>query len=436
MLSDGVAVTGVGVVSALGIGAPSHMSRLWAREVGVSRVPPTARHERFCRVQATVPGFDRRAHIESRTLRKLLTTSAAYAVVAAGEALRSAGLEPRSPALADAGLFAGSVCIDFEPEMFVAALRESIDDRGALDISRFARRGLLLIDPLFLVKTLPNGGVGGIAIEHQVLGPSLNITNGPVSGLQAVLAGLRAVRQGDVEVAVVGAYDSMLSMDSVAEHIVSERLASSLDWFEEPAQRYAARPFDVRGGGFVPGEGAVFLVLESPEHARRRGAPDLGRIIDGWQSTGLAEDTARGAGAHGANRVDALEAAARGCLERAGCSAAEVSAVFGDGTGVAVDDHREAMVYERLFPSAAVPYTAATGSLGFAGAASGVLSLVHALESLRRGEVAPLIGCDTPNPRYRMDLVHAPRAAQLTRALVWNSDQGVKNSALLVGGPA
>jgi len=416
-----VVVTGMGVVSSIAKDKERHCRHLWSGETGMRRTDPATAYQRVCGLEAPVADFDRKALIKNRMLRKLLTTSAAYAVVAAGEALRDAGLAENPELLSRCGLFAGSVCIDFKPEMFIPALRESLDEKGGIDIARFALRGLQLIDPLFIVKTLPNGGIGGIAIEYQVTGPSLNITNGTVSGLQAIDAGARAVRSGVADVALAGSHDSMLSMDSIAEHLVAGRLADGVD---DPQR--ACRPFANDRCGYVLGEASAFVVLESEEHARRRGALPYGTILGAGQSTEVAVGS-------GGDR-EGLVNAARGALEASGVSAEKVDVAFGDGLAVETDDLYEVDAMRRVFEHERVPFTSSVASVGFTGACTGALSLVHALQSMRTGVVPPTINCEWPDTACTLDLVREPREMAVHRALVWNSDGGVKNAAVMLGG--
>lgn len=407
-----VVVTGVGAVSALGPDAGEHLRGLFAGKSGVAPAGDTERRSLWAPLEARARGFDRRSAIANRMLRKLLTPSGAYAVAAAGEALRSAGFATAEPALAACGLYVGSVCIDIEPEIFIPALRESIGADGKIDVSRFATRGMLLIDPLFLVKSLPNGGLGGIAIEHQVTGPNLNLTNGPVSGLQAVASALRALRRGEAELALAGGYDSLLGMDSVAEHLLAGRVATAGD---PPA--VACKPFDLERSGYVLGEGAAFLMLETQEHAERRGARVWAELVGAGQTTSPS--------------AAAAEGLARAATTALGGRNGRV-ALFGDGTAVESDDLAEAEASARLFGERAVPYTAATPAIGFTGSASGAFSLLHACAAVRDGVLPPMLNCSRPDPRCPLDLVHEARRTEVTRALVWNSDRGIKHAAVVV----
>ena len=187
-----------------------------------------------------------------------------------GEALEHAGLRGAHAVLESAGLHrirqfrcaAGASC---RP-----ALQASLDADGDFDVRRFAALGLLQIDPLLIVKGLPNAGLCGIAIEHRVLGPNLNIANGSMGGAQALATAARAIADGDIDVAVAGAYDSVLP----AEHLVAETLS---------------------GRASPPGEGAVMWVIESEPHARARGVRLLAAVAGACESSGSPDTAIAGA---------------------------------------------------------------------------------------------------------------------------------------------
>ena len=419
-----VVVTGIGLVSPLAIGRDRHMQRLLAGESGVRYMQkPEFRHF-SSHLEAVVGEYDPKDRIKQRMLRKLLTPSAAFAVIAAGEAVGDSGLDEAG--VNASGIYVGSLSLDVKPNIFIPALKESLGADGDFDIERFAKRGTKLLDPLFLVKLLPNGGICGISIEHGIYGPNCNITNGTVSGLQAVIHAAAAIRRGEVDAAVAGGYDSLLHVESVIEYEIGGQLSK-----RDGDPQGACRPFDAGRDGFVLGEGAAFLMLESATHALRRGARIYGELLASGQNTDNAAFLKTGD-----QGGDGLARAVRQALAQAQCAPAELDVIYGDGLATEAHDNREIDAYHRLVNSHPVDFTAATGALGFGGATTGMFSLAHALAGIERGYVAPLINCTQPDARCDLPLVHQTRHRQHRRALVWNSDHGVKNVAILVGAHA
>ena len=412
-----IVVTGVGTISPLGLNARRHFERLNAGESAVETLDDPAYRNYPPLVRAAVHDFDRRVFVPDRMLRKLLSPSPAFALAAAAEALRDAGMAGTD--LTECGLYAGSVCLDADPEAFIPALRESVDATNNLNLSRFATHGILLVDPLFLVKSLPNAGLCGIAIQYQVLGPNANITNGSVSGLQAIIAAMDALRRGEAEMGLAGGYDTLLRMDCIVDHLLAGRLAGNS---MPPMQ--ACRPFDRRRSGYALAEGAAFLVLETLERARRRHATIYGELLTTGQNAlarNLLDRTPHDEG---------LTACAQQALGADG-GARNVDLVLGDGLANPVDDERELCAYRALFPDGRVPFSVFTGSFGFPGAAAGAFSLVHAMLAIRYGVLPPTINCDEPVDAGNVDLVSTARPAQPRRVLVWTSDRGIKNAAVV-----
>ena len=413
-----VVVTGVGIISPLGLSAPEHYRRLLDGECGLEPVDATRFRNYPPILQSRIHGFDARRFIPDRMLRKLLSASPATAVASAAEALADARVE--GEACIDCGLFVGSVCLDVNPEALIPALRESISAQNVVDLERFATRGIKLVDPLFLVKSLPNAGLCAIAIQHQVLGANANLTNGTVSGMQAVIAAFEAIRDGTTDLALAGGYDSLLQMDCVIEHLVAGRLAL-LDG--SPAR--SCRPFRADSAGYALGEGAAFVLLESFDRAKARAAAVYGELLSYGEASaplGLLDPAAADAGALAAAVDQAMAHAPSGLA---------VDVVFGDAVAVPGDDDRETSVFCRNVRSAGA-FTASTPALGFLGAASGPFSLIHALLGFRAGVLPPVLNCDDLAADSAMPVVRQRRTASARTALVWNSDRGIKNAALLV----
>jgi 3-oxoacyl-[acyl-carrier-protein] synthase II len=317
--SERVVVTGVGVISPLGTTARKHYLRFLAG--GSATKPGTSGQYPE---EAHVSAFDRRRHISNRMLRKILTRASGFATVAAGQALRDSGLRKGQDGLAGFGLHIGSPGLDQDFDVFLNGLRVSTRD-GAFDASLFARRGMAMIDPLFLVKSLPNSGLCGISIEFGITGPNINVMNGSISALQAIAAACADIRRGEITGALAGGYDSLFQLEVAAAHAVAGRIKTA-------------------------GEGAAVLVLEREDRAIARQARIYAEIVGDGESC----DADR-----------SLQTAAMSAIERGRFS--NVDIVFGDSgvpTGIAaLENCRVASV------------TPVAGCCGVAGAA---FSAVHA----------------------------------------------------------
>jgi 3-oxoacyl-[acyl-carrier-protein] synthase II len=447
-----VVATGLGVVSALAVGAGPHFRRLLAGEAGIGPLDGPRRRGIPVHFEAAVPGFDPRQAIGNRMLRKLLRPSGAFAVAAASEALGDAGL----PApLAEAGLYLGSVSYDMPGRIYVPALKASFGPDGRFSFARFGEHGVPLVDPLLIVKGLPNAALCAVAIEHGIRGANANFAGGPAAGLAAVAAAAAAIRRGDTEIALAGGADSLREPEHLIEHYLGGRL-----WTGEEPRAAACRPFALGRQGYLLGEGAAVVVLESETHARGRGAATYAEIVGAGEAAGPAEEA-----------EETLLAAA--CEALGGGPAPD--ALFGQGLGTPADDLAEARAATRLAaelaapgsppgrrgaaarealllpaavpeapgpppgrqsatatgaPLAAISFTSATGALGYTGAASGALALAHALLALRHGVVPPTAGFDARDPGCPLVPVARARQRALARVLVWAGEEGGKSAAL------
>ncbi|MDQ5822895.1 MAG: hypothetical protein M3441_01620 [Chloroflexota bacterium] len=429
MRGDRVLITGVGTISPLGLDVSTHFERLLSGTSAARVSPRPEVSELSTPLEAGVEGFDRRTFIPDRMLRKLLSPSAAYAVTAAGAAIEDAGLGEQYDVLQTSGLYVGSIAVDVDPEVFIPPFRESLNQQGDFEIGLFATRGMKMLDPLFLVKSLPNAGLCGISILHRVYGPNISLTNGPTSSLQAIALAAEAIRRGDAQVAVAGGYDSLLRMDSITENMLAGRLTQQRD---DPTG--ACRPFDEERDGYFVGEGAAFVILEAESHARSRSA----RVYAEVAATAHTSQVAHAGNVALLKRREsggdvALEHAARSVLQQANIEPGQLGVIFGDGLATEADDIGEAAVVRNLVGSAPVEFTAATPLIGFVGAASGAFSLVHAALGLYNQVVPPLINCDRPDPRCEIHFTPQAHARAYEWALVCNSDFGLKNSAALLG---
>jgi len=372
-----------------------------------------------------VPGFDPHSCITNRMLRKILTPAAGFAVAAAGEALHSSGLPAAE--IKRLGIFVGSLGLDQDLNTFGEALRHSLEpatpepESGSSEpvasdhpherfsYSRFHKHGMSLIDPLFLLKSLPNAGLCGAAIEHGMEGPNLNIMNGSTSGLLAVSAAADSILRGDTPVALAGGYDSLVQLETVLAHLIDGRLLTENE-----------------GGntsGYLPSEGAVFFVLEEEAHAHARGAHIFAEVA----GSAVTHSPSRAAPEQGA--AAALERAVRASnsteqrTQQASCTAP--NAVFGDGLNLPAHDALEAEVVRRIACGQRdIPLQSSVSRLGFAGAATGLFSLLHAALTI-----------DGQLPFTDAASLTSIPGELPEKLLVWTSDRGRDHVAITLHRP-
>jgi 3-oxoacyl-[acyl-carrier-protein] synthase II len=346
-------------------------------------------------------------------LRKILTNAACYAVAAAGEAIRDAGLAADRGTLERCGICVGSLGLDQDFNIFADSLRVSLTREKIFDTRLFVEYGMSLIDPLFLVKSLPNSGLCGIAIQFGLRGANLNIMNGAVSGLQSINAAAAEIRSGNLDCAIAGGYDSLLQLEVAINHLIAGNVRAD----EQPSLS--------RRNGYALGEGAAFVFLESETHARARGARIYGEIAGGGQTHAATRPMTRESGAVG------LKAASRKAMDAAGVEAA--GAVFGDGFGGTFQDGVEADVLSHLRTKRpGIRFTSAAGALGFCGVAAGALSAAHALLGLRQGVIPPMVNCPNALSDCAGTCVRSLEKRLFDRALVWSSDRGFDHVAIVL----
>ena len=312
-----VVVTGLGVVSPVGVGAEAFWRGLTTGASGIAPAP-TALAEVGARVVAAVTDFSGATYLQNERHARVLNRTFELLVGAGALAAADAALGPTPVPPLRFGVIAGLGPIDQYTEDLRTAVRLSAVD-GGFDVAAFAEHARSMY-PLRRLRLLPNVGTAVLSIEHKAMGPSLTFVGGHAAGLQAVAAGLAMVADGRADAVLCGGADARLTP---LELRVFGRLCP-LSSSDDPAS--ACRPFDRRRDGVVAGEGAAMLLLEAEESARARGVEAYAELVScafaGPTEGGCAESMRRALGAapgppdvvvaHGDGSVqsDRLEAAA------------------------------------------------------------------------------------------------------------------------------
>lgn len=400
MSDTDVVVTGIGLVTPLGIGA----AQTWAGLVeGRSAIGPITSFDPrrlHTRIGAEVQDFRPRDFADRRALR-LMTREDQFAVAGATLAIDDSGLDLDEVAPEGRALFIGGQKAVSDLSKMAEAMLEGRGEDGVLDRDAFVAKGLPLLPPLFYVEGLQAAGLFYISSKYGMTGANCYFHGTADAGATAIGRGMRALQHGEAEVAVVGGYDvgsgwwNMTRFDGMG--VMTER---------NDLGAAAIRPFDAERDGTVMGEGAAFVVLETADHARARGA----RVYAALRGFGGGHD----AGGQLTPDPDArgLVAALRYSLADAGVGTDQVDYVATHGGGTIKGDASENVGLRNVFGADAerLVCSSVKPATGHLVAGAGALNAAVAALAIHHGVVPPTLNLDTPDPAC--DLDYTPGAAR------------------------
>lgn len=396
-MSEPVVVTGMGAVTPLGIG----IDALWSGVVsGRSAVGPITRFDASglgTRIAAEVKGFDAEAFFGRKEARRM-EPFVQYAVHAARQAVADAGLQngglPRSHTGVIIGTGIGGVGILIEQS-------KVLETQGPRRVS-----------PFLIPMMLPDMAAGQVAIDLGIEGPNMAVISACASGANAIGEAAAMIRRGAAEVMIAGGTEAAILPIAIAGFNVMGALSTNNE-----AGPGANRPFDARRDGFVMGEGAGVVVLESLSHARARGARIYGEVAGYGASADATHITAPRE--DGAGAIAAMQRA----LAEAGLSPEDIDYVNAHGTGTLLNDAIETTAIKQVFGGAAerIPVSSTKPVTGHLLGAAGAVEAIICLLAMREGAIPPTINYAEPDPACDLDYVpNQARAARL-RATMSNS---------------
>jgi 3-oxoacyl-[acyl-carrier-protein] synthase II len=414
-----VVITGVGLVSAFGSDPAAYWKALATGTSGVARTPVEGIAGDGV-IGAPATGFSPRAHIDAKSLR-LMAPAVAFGVAGAQLAMTDSAFKPESRAPDRFGVFMGSRGHSSDRQDLMTAVHRASQD-GAFSLATFGTAGLPLVHPMWLLKGLANNVLYFVSLKYNAQGMNNNISMGGVGATMAIGEAFQAVQRGYLDAAIAGGYDSGLDLDRVEMFRASTLLTQESD----PAE--AGRPFDRRRDGFVAGEGAGFVVMETLDAARARGARLYGEVLGYGSAT--APNAAAGLGPSA--KGFALSAAA--ALEDAGNVSPD--AVFAHGLATIDSDAAETAALKQVLGSRAkhVPTPAIKSMIGNTFAASGGLEVIAALLAIEARALPPTIHLSNADPACDLDYVAGHgRAATISTVLLPNANLGGAHAALVLG---
>jgi 3-oxoacyl-[acyl-carrier-protein] synthase-1 len=367
-----------------------------------------------------IPGFDPRALVEDRKLHRLLQRSDLLGLYAAARALDDSGFvayrETLDPAAAETvndrtGVYVGMGGGSYQNEYEFFPLLTTANG----DLGTFGRELTATVNPMWLLRSMPNNVLCYIGIRHGLKGPNACLTTHSVSGSLAIVEADAALRVGEADRALAVGHDAPIEPQMVLYYHQLGLLSADGLW-----------PFDARRSGSLLGEGAAALVLETEKAAAERDATVLGEFLGSGCTTeaeGLLPIRADGDGLAGAIAM---------ALDDAGMRPAEVGMIVAHGSGTRPSDASEALAIRRVFGAKVPPVTAFKWAFGHPLAASGILDSVLALAALRHRVVPGVATLRELDPDIgSLPVSTLPQAPRSDVALVLNRGFGGSNTALV-----
>jgi 3-oxoacyl-[acyl-carrier-protein] synthase II len=397
-----VVITGLGLVTPLG----DSLDRFWTslshgkgavgpiRAFAVDGLPCDVGGEvvDFSFEKFALPKLDKKA---LRKSKKYMARDIQLAVAAAQAAFADAGLVQGGVDPTRIGIDLGAGLISTELDELAPAIQHAMAGPDTFDYRVWGRESIGVMEPIWLLKYLPNMLACHISILIDCQGPSNSITEADASANLAISEAARIIARDRADVMITGGADSKIHPLSMVRLGLYGHLSN---WEGEPSG--ACRPFDRRRCGWVPGEGAGILVLEERAHAIARGARIYGEILGSGSGCDANPDGGLDPAGVG------TEIAIRAALREAGLKPAEIGHVNAHGSAHRISDLAEARAFHRVFGEGEVPVTALKGYMGNISSGCGSIELIGSLLGVNRGAIPQVLNCDDPDPECgRLDLV-------------------------------
>jgi 3-oxoacyl-[acyl-carrier-protein] synthase II len=405
-----VVVTGLGLVSPLGIGTQDTWEALIAGRSGIGPITKFDAEGFSSRIAGEVKGFDPSRWFEHKEIKKF-DSFVHYAVAATDMALEQSGLEINDDNAHRVGVVIGSGIGGFP----------MIEENH----TRLIERGPKKVSPFFIPGSIINMCSGVVSIRTGAKGPNMATCTACATSAHSISDATLYIRHGYADVVIAGGSEAVITPMPVAGFASMRALSTRND---EPER--ASRPWDKDRDGFVIGEGAGIVVLEEYESARKRGAPILAEVLGFGMSSDAYHISAPSEDGDGAIRC------MRAALQDAKLNPEDVDYVNAHGTSTPAGDSVETLAIKGVFgPHAGKIMVSSTKSMsGHLLGAAGGFEFGIAVMAVKDGIIPPTINLDNPDPENDLDYVpHVARETPIKIALTNSFGFGGTNGCLLVG---
>ena len=415
-------ITGLGGVTPLGNDWPSSWAAVAAGSNGVGPITLFDASTFPSAIAAEVKGFDPLPHLLHPKHLKFMTRFTTFGLAAAREAVDNAKINPDSLDASRFGIIIGAG----QEKYNLVDLAEFVKlfGREGLDYKALGINGTRVANPNNFLKSQLNLTASLLAIAYGATGLNLTVHSACASS-QSIGDAFNIIRRGDLDVAITGGVDSMIDEVSLTGFCLLQTLSRRNN---DPA--HASRPFDLNRDGFVLGEGAGVMVLESLEHALSRGARIRGEVLgygsssNAYRITDIPPD---GAGAVASMRL---------ALEDAALEPEDIDYVNAHGTSTKMNDSSETKALRRVFGEYVdgLPISSTKSQIGHLISAAGAVELLVCLSAIEEGLVPATINYETPDPECDLDYVpNEPRTKTISTAISNSFGFGGSNCSIIVG---
>ena len=405
-----VVITGMGVVSPIGIGRAAYWDGLMSGKAGAGRISAFDPTEYPCQIAAEVRGFDPERFISPKASRRA-DRFTQFALAAARMAIEDADLDPSRLDLDRCGVVVGSG---------IGGLATIEAEHRVLE-----QKGPNRVSPFLIPMMIVNIAGGDIAIEYGFRGPNYAVASACASSNHAIGSSLRHLQYGEADLMICGGAEAPITPLCVAGFCRAGALTAEFN--DSPGA--ASRPFDARRSGFVMSEGAGILVLETMEHALARGAPQYAEVV-GFASTDDAfHITQPNPDGTAVTRAMAL------ALENARIRPEQVDYINAHGTSTPFNDRSETAAIKRVFGDHArkLAISSTKSMAGHMLGAAGAAELIATVLCMQNGAIHPTINQEHPDPACDLDYVpNEARRAHIECAISNSLGFGGHNSTLVV----
>lgn len=413
-----VVVTGIGIVSPIGIGNEAFWNALDQGQSGVDWLPEYVGLDLPYRYGGSVKNFDGKDYVQPRKTLKVMSREIQQAYGAAVLAMQDSKLAKGSVEPERMGVVLGSQLLDADLDDMREVYRHCQLD-GKFCEEMWGEHAMKDLFPLWMLKYLPNMAACHIGIANDARGPNNTIVQGGISSLAALIEASYVIQRGHADVMLTGGSGSLTTIS----RLPFRGWEQVSKWRGEPGG--AIRPFDAERDGTIFGEGSAIVVLESREHAERRGANILARVL-GFASR-FEPAPAGGEPRRGIAVKNSIETA----LKAAGLTPADIGHVNANGLGLPIDDQVEAQGIHAAVGD--VPVTAPKSYFGDLGGGSGAVELAASLLAINKGLVPRTLNYSKPDPSCPINVVHGESLPVEKRtALVLNQSDTGQAVAVLI----